>query len=829
MPFNLDEESWSAFMRGIVRGSYYLLLGAGASRGGTDSFGDPPPLGFELADDLIDEFELPAAPGELDLTRAFEAAMRRGRGRNYASVDTYLHERFTGCTSPDWFSALPLLRWRRIYTLNIDDTLDHAYVEAREARAQQARITHWSHPYFDVDSARQVAIVHLHGRARLLGDDHENNLVFGLDQYYDATATNHAWHRIFGDTFQKEPFLVIGATLSQEIDLAQILRRGNSSSSFSGYPSLVVLPSIDPIRRDELTDYGLVPVETTGKELFAQIAHDAPQFVEETPIAGGGLPTAEAIRFLTQFRRLELVEEEERDRRHDIYAGHEPTWQDIVRERDVPLEQSRRAAHIAARGLLRETSHRVICLHGGPFTGKSTALLRAARELIAAGSEVYLFRATEQIDLDALDWWIQRSGPMALVVDGLADFGADLADLAERFDLDAVQLIVLGAERTGRVGGLGARLPAGRFVAGDNLELATLTDEDINALIAKLREAGRLGRITQRNRGGQIVYFRTEHHRELFPAMAGLERAPGFATRLRDLSDALTRRELRTAYAACALVHSVGYGTPPALAASASGLQVRDLVRAATDNKAFADLVVVHEDTLRTRQRALASLFVDQVLESRERFDLTGSLATLIAPHVTRATISQRTLHARIAGQLMDERNVRRWVGAVRVEEWYDEQAEHHDWNARFWEQRALAATQSRAWDRAESYAERAVSILADPFTLNTLGTTLLRKAVAETAPGSDVREDYYRRAVSALMESRREGRGRFMHPYVTLFEYTLRLARSDRTRAGRVPPLYVQTWNDWLLLARASPVFVEQELREQLEGYVTEWLLLIR
>ena len=83
MPFDLEDSTWAAVMRGIVRGSYYMLLGAGASREGLDSLGDPLPLTRELADDLIEEFALPAAPGSLDLTRAYEAAARRETGRNY--------------------------------------------------------------------------------------------------------------------------------------------------------------------------------------------------------------------------------------------------------------------------------------------------------------------------------------------------------------------------------------------------------------------------------------------------------------------------------------------------------------------------------------------------------------------------------------------------------------------------------------------------------------------------------------------------------------------------------------------------------------------------
>lgn len=826
MPFDLPDDTWHAFMRGIARGSYYLLLGAGASRDGEDSFGDPLPLGTELANDLIEEFELPVVADALDLQRAYEAALRRERGRNYPSVDSYLHERFLGCKSPDWFTHLTAIRWRRIYTLNIDDTLDHAYLEHRDERAQKPRITHWSHPFFDDAGTGFVAVVHLHGRARLLGEDHENNLVFGLEQYFDATATQHAWHRIFGDTFQSSPFLVVGATLSQELDLASILRRSSSAMELTGMPSLVVLPQIDAILHEELEAFGLVPVATSGHEFFEQVASALPQFLRELPMHDLGGPTPQTLKFLSQFRQLTLARADELDRHHDLYSGHEPTWQDIVREREARFDKVGPVVELAVKAVNRETTERVFCLHGGPFTGKSTTLLRVGREVITAGADVFLFVGDERPDMPALSWWLQRSGPTVLLFDGLADFGAELAAMFETIDMDQVRLAIVGCERDVRVDGLVARLPTERFNAGPLLQLDRLSDDDISALIARLRDAGRLGLITQRNRGGQLVYFRTEHHRELFPAMAGLEHAHGFAGRLQELWRGLSRSELRDAYAACAMIHSLGYQVPAPLAAAVSGLQVRDLVRALSRDEAFGELITISNGSLKTRQRALASLFIDEVLDQDQRYGLSSALATSIAQYVSPQAIVERSVYARIIGQLMDERNVRRWIGQSRINDWYDDQAESYGWNARFWEQRALAATRLGHWDRAESYAEQAVDILGDPFTFNTLGTTLLRKADADTDPGSEARWSYYRRAVDALTESRREGRERFMHPYVTFFEYTLRLCNSERQRGFQIPNFVSEAWKEWLDRARNSPAFADPTMRQQLEGYVTDWLM---
>jgi hypothetical protein len=176
----------------------------------------------------------------------------------------------------------------------------------------------------------------------------------------------------------------------------------------------------------------------------------------------------------------------------------------------------------------------------------------------------------------------------------------------------------------------------------------------------------------------------------------------------------------------------------------------------------------------------------------------------------------------------MDQKVIEDWVGPSRVEEWYEGQAEVHGWNARFWKQRALAASTRRSWDKAESYAEKAAAIHRDPFTTNTLGTILLRKGLEWAEPGSAARWEYYDRAARALHESRDLGRGEYMHPYITFFGYTLRLVNDELT--NETPTLrrnLYSLWDDWMRQARWAPAFAVPELRQQLEQYQADWLRL--
>ena len=165
------------------------------------------------------------------------------------------------------------------------------------------------------------------------------------------------------------------------------------------------------------------------------------------------------------------------------------------------------------------------------------------------------------------------------------------------------------------------------------------------------------------------------------------------------------------------------------------------------------------------------------------------------------------------------------WLGPENVEAWYEQQAPLHDWNARFWEQRGLAASERGSWERAESYAERAVRAHPDPFTLNTLGVILLRKALSFEV-GSPATWEYYERAVRALTESRELGRDAYMHPFITFLRYALRIVRREKdATGGSIDPRVVRDWNDWMFRARASPVFRRRDLRTELDDVEREWL----
>jgi hypothetical protein len=128
-----------------------------------------------------------------------------------------------------------------------------------------------------------------------------------------------------------------------------------------------------------------------------------------------------------------------------------------------------------------------------------------------------------------------------------------------------------------------------------------------------------------------------------------------------------------------------------------------------------------------------------------------------------------------------------------------------------------LAEAEAGNLHTAESFAFRAVEVRRDGFTLNTLGTILMRRATADASGALG----YFDRAVEALSESRLAAVDGYEHPFVTFFEYTLRLVRMghvERSQALR------DTWQQWFAAALREPGFGHADLRQKLIEYADEW-----
>ena len=107
--------------------------------------------------------------------------------------------------------------------------------------------------------------------------------------------------------------------------------------------------------------------------------------------------------------------------------------------------------------------------------------------------------------------------------------------------------------------------------------------------------------------------------------------------------------------------------------------------------------------------------------------------------------------------------------------------AEFGDWNARYWEQRAINAKLEGKWGPAESWASRAVTLKDDPYTRTTFGTILLNKAAVLVEYGDATWMDLYRRGKDELDAALQMDAGNRVAA-VSFLENTLQLIRTALT-----------------------------------------------
>lgn len=350
----------------------------------------------------------------------------------------------------------------------------------------------------------------------------------------------------------------------------------------------------------------------------------------------------------------------------------------------------------------------------------------------------------------------------------------------------------------------------------------TLSTGEVGRLIDKLAEKRRLGTLTGKDRSAQLQYFR-DHGQELFSSMAELERGRGFVARIQD-EYARVEGDGRRLLGTIAICSAVGYKLPVSIVKNSTGIAPSELDKLVEED-VLADLITLKRGALRLRHRVFGDLVVEHCLDKGTRFDLARDIAVAIAPHVSPAAISAGTLNYRISRALMTVQNLTRLFGGdlATVLDWYVSVEAEFDWNARYWEQRALAASEFGAFEPAYSWAREAVARHEDSYTLNTVGTVLMRRAISE-ASAERWPTDSFELAENALAEARDLEGAVSEYPYETFFHYVVRLVEIVGTRDPALNEQLRNLWVNWLARALTLEPASQARLRSTIGAAREAW-----
>ena len=734
-PIPISDEQLLALKRATRNSEYHLLLGAGASLDSTSRNGQPLPGSATLIDQLCREFEVPAEENDL-LWRIYDRAVEAaGEERVY----TWLREKFWGTKHPYWMEYYARSPWSTVWTLNVDDSFESAYRSILTESSRQLETLNWDDSY---RHNRKLNVVHLHG---VVDSPKPRRLVFSLSEYAGTAESKAAWPANFHDSYGNSPFVILGARLRDEPDIEAVVSRRRPAHPA---PSFYVARTITPAMRTDLKRWGLVPVEMTAEEFVLEWSEMTGLDLEEDL----GTETELGIRVGQQFTELKPASRPAATASsHDFLGGDEPEWGDIERGLAAELEWVTKAKFdcnqigktLPKSALLAYTGHRL--------TGRSTGLLQLGHHLRQSAWRVFSFRNDGRFDTDALLSYAADGKSIALLFDGISDLADDLNRLISLAKASGARIACIGVEDSNREANIISRVSEANLAFSRIGKINDrLSGVDAARLVDTLESAGRLGVLENKPDGRRLEHFKRN---DLFSSMAQLENAPGFGRRVEDLIKGLSG-ETDTAVALFASYASFVNRRLMVIDASRMvGINSDELIRHIQKEQKLSALVSTDGLSIRPKQRWMALSPIVTRLGSETAAATLRDAVRELAPRLSKGSVRDRTPTAMLVGSFMSHRNLESAFPGADLDNWYSSLIDvFGPWSARYWEQRAILARRESVSDasllaKAESFAMRAIGLVADTYSFTTLGTVLLEKAARTPFDISA----YYERGYSAF------------------------------------------------------------------------------
>lgn len=718
-------------------GKYQLLLGAGASLGAKNKF-DRPLLG---AGDLVRAFakQYPDAyiTDDLSLQRAYQRAVRSSSS---GTVWTFLKRLYDGSKHEEWFTHLADLPWRRVWTLNVDDTFENAFKKTIRSRTAKLRAVNFTDEYAE---SKGLEIVHLHGSVK--GSD-PTPLVFSLSEYQSTAEARGVWYRVLKGLVSAEPFIIMGARILGDQDVEALVLGSTPSADF---PSIIVDPFISEGCRWELQQAGYYVAQCTGHDFVAQWSS---MFALERANLSAFYNT-ESIN-LPQMHRLSEEYIPPLPKVHDFLGGSEPLWADACSDKIAPFDWMRQVQNFM-KNWVQTRSHGIFVqvLYADRLAGISSGLLHLSRSATRSSFTVLMFDKSVRFDANVfLDYCRSLLGPVLLIIDGVSEFASDVDKLGKEAEFDPeILLFVLVTDRPSKVLRVEDQL-RGTYPKHAITVALRRSKKDANSIVRLLAKAGRLGRLEEANTNERVQAFAG---RDIFSSMAEVEHSPGFRSRLDVEIAGLSEGWHKNLMLLLSLASLENISVGILEASFAVNVSTQSLRSAILNDEHLAALVELSSEILypRQRQRVLASLVA--TANGYNFLDQLSLLLINLSPLATKEGLYGRDRANVLTGRLMSAKQLRQTFPNGNLPKFYESLFEKFgSWNARYWEQRAIEAKQREDWGPAESFAERAVSLNDDTFTRTTLGTILINKSQSLASEGDPAWVSYYERGYGELREA---------------------------------------------------------------------------
>jgi hypothetical protein len=472
--------------KAYLDGRLMPLLGAGASRTSTDSTGLPLPLSNELAKELASICDLPYSGEELAVVYSAIHDM------DAAGLESFFQRRLTRCRPGNDLLSLLRYRWSRIYTLNIDDTLE---VAARTTHTQKLRVFGRLDSLAELDPVfDELQIIKLNGSADRFAD----GLIFSPQEYGAGSARVPPWYRELGQNYSSHIFVFVGTALHEPLlqHIMADMRQGSRRGPQRGY---LISPHATGIQIKHLDSLNITHVSGTLGDFveFLSSAIGRPPTGWDLAVArrpelrnlAAGLP-AKQQRALNSVivvgtNTLPRTAPTGAGPIRAFYRGFKPRWVDILD--GVPANL---AVFDDFLNLIRKEDARgkLIGLLGPAGSGKTTMLMSAALTLSGLTNNPVYFLRESVDDIGELLLSLEEinSGVYYVFIDRLDIIARNLTDVYERGLIKRGSVIFSERQNIWR---RRLRETCEKYVAS-TFTIDRIQKADVDPILEKLRQFG---------------------------------------------------------------------------------------------------------------------------------------------------------------------------------------------------------------------------------------------------------------------------------------------------------------------------------------------------
>lgn len=381
----IEEVDAGLLRRSIELGEAILVLGAGASYSSLNAAGEPIKMGEALADLLASRVGM--ARTEETLTEVLGAVYPRLISRE--QLGQILQKEYLRCTpSPELADILSYV-WKRIYTWNIDDTIENIKGQRVQIRHHFNGMSEKVSLYNDI---AHVEVVHLHGQV----SKPDNWYILTEEEYNQRLARDsHDWYKQLGRDYVSSVPIFIGSKLKEPILSLELYRARGENGGALGRAYLITPDAPSEIQRGDFESRQIIHIQGTladfvewlsatfsGSLTATQSASASNEFVSEVTsrldLADRDLDTLRRV-FPIRWSQIHSAFSQKdestiaKEASHFL-SGSPPTWQLVTS--DVPVMLSATDDLYTALMTTVSNRDRLFVVHGQSGSGKTTAIMQ---------------------------------------------------------------------------------------------------------------------------------------------------------------------------------------------------------------------------------------------------------------------------------------------------------------------------------------------------------------------------------------------------------------------------------------------------------------------